>query len=160
MFHRYKLQKRKKELNNRTTKSKIPKSEPIKLKSEKERILSMFKNSSLLLNAFNRLITNNALLDANIEEFTVYVFSNLMKCRKEKVISKNIDCIKKILQSSEFHKVKNVSYDYFKSLFYMERFPKRLFKLFSIKYKEDLLADNTFLENFQNKYNIIMEKFN
>ncbi|KRH92041.1 hypothetical protein M153_13479000518 [Pseudoloma neurophilia] len=152
MFHRYKILKRKKELNNRNFKTKSTKNAFKVEKSEKEKIIIMFKNSALLLNVFNRLNTNQSLLDENIEEFSVFIFSNLMKCKKEKVIIKNIDCIKKILQSKVFFKVQNTAFDYFKSLFMMNKFPKRLVSQFKEKFQVQLQNDQEFSRLFTTKY--------
>lgn len=151
MFRRYRLKKQKAEQNDRKMTSKWTKSNFVEGKSEKDRIVGMFKNPALVQNVFNRLISNNSLLDENIEEFTTLIFVNLMKCKKEKVISKNIDCIKKLMNSVMFHKVQNVSYNYFKTLFYMERFPKRLSRTFEIKFKENLSEDPVFQEQFKSK---------
>ena len=152
MFKKYRLRKAKKEANVRTSTMKKAKTSQKEERSPKEKVLSMLKNSTLLLNAFNRLITDKNLLDENIEEFSALVFANLMKCRKEKIITKNIDCIKKILESSEFHRVEDIAYDYLKSLFHLEKFPKRLFRIFHTKFAHKLENDIEFSKKLKQKF--------
>ena len=152
MFSKYRIRQLKKIRNERENISKTLKHKNSIKIEEKDKILGMLKNSSLLLNAFNRILTNEKVLDENISDFTALIFANLMKCKKEKVISKNIDCIKKILKSPQFFKVEAVCFDYFKSLFHIDRFPKRLVRLFVSKFKVQLENDCDFKKKFYDKF--------
>lgn len=151
MFKKYKLRQLKREKNDRNTSNKILKNN-YKQKTISERILIMLKNSSLLLPAFNKILNNSNLLNENIEIFTNYIFLNLMKCKKEKIIKTNIDVIKKIINSENFYKVEEISFNYFKSLFYLNRFPVKLVNIFKIKYKNKLDEDSKFSCEFNTKF--------
>lgn len=152
MFKRYKLRQLQKEKNTRESTLRRMKNTTNDKKDLKDRVILMLQNSSLLMNAYNKILGDKKLLNENIEQFTVYIFFNLMKCKKDKLISKNIDCVKEILNSTEFYKVENVSYEYFKSLFFLEKFPKRLVNHFHTKFKNKLMNESEFYELFKSKF--------
>lgn len=154
MFKRHRLKELKKRREIRTDELKQVKSNIKKEKEEIEKVLQMLRTSRLLLNAFNRILNDEKLLNNNIYRLTILVFNNLIKCDKEKILVKNIECIKIICESRNFLAVKNISYEYFKSLFYLNKFPVKLTQCFITSFTDFLEYDTDFFFSFSEKMKI------
>ncbi|ELQ75306.1 hypothetical protein THOM_1749, partial [Trachipleistophora hominis] len=152
MFNRYKLKELKRTREERNDKSKAIKLNTPCTRDESDKVVHMLKNSHLLLNAYNKILNNDRLLNDNIYRLAIPIFGNLISSKKDRVIVKSIECIKKICESPNFLAVKAISYDYFKSLFYLDRFPRKLLRCF-LEHYSDLAEkyDEEFWKAFKEK---------
>ncbi|ELA47352.1 hypothetical protein VCUG_01121 [Vavraia culicis subsp. floridensis] len=155
MFNRYKLKELKRAREDRNNRSKAVKHNVVSTKEEFDKVVHMLSTPHLFLHAYNKILNNGKLLDDNIYKFTILIFSHLLSSKKDKIIVKSIECIKKICGSVNFLAVKEISYDYFKSLFYLNRFPCRLVSCFTKHYGDFAKEyDEEFWSTFREKMKI------
>lgn len=115
----------------------------------------MFRNNYLISNALNIAINDSNIVENNIYMFTVHVFTSLLKSKNDKIILKSIMCIKKILKCANFIAVYEIVYEYFRTLFFMDRFPIKLSSLFINIYGDFAKKyDEAFLQSFLMKMNV------
>merc|ERR1712176_18966 len=136
MFKRYKVAQVKKKQNDRIGSKKQLKVFSSESKSENDRLLGIIKSKTAQFTAFRKLAHRTEFLNENIEEIAPFVFSNLIECKNSRIVRDIIDFLKRMMELENFHKVADCCYDYYKSLFFLQRFPNKLLKGFNKAYKQ------------------------